>query len=171
MKNLVFLLIVILFSCNSKKIIEKRSNTAINSSFVTQITISKILVDATKAIYKENSLKYNTPVYIHSLKVNFNDKVNSYDLIIDSIKAIWASDSSIIFKKIKVRNDSLYYDNVSIPFLKTYFEKDTINVRVVCKYLPHFNKLNQNIKLKCLSASYEIEKQQVRINKKFEDCN
>ena len=161
---------VLLFSCSISKQTEKAANIAFNSSIVTQKVMTKALVESTSAIYKKDSLKHKTPIYIHSLIVSFTAEEDSFVLSIDSIRAFYTNDTTMTFNKVSVISDSIIYHQVAIPSHNTYLGIDPVYVNVFCKYLPNMEIINCEKEFKCLSADYIIEKQSITKVKGFQKC-
>ena len=111
------------------------------------------------------------PIYIHSLTAFFTSKLDSFELTIDSVKAIWTDDTTITFNKVVIIQDSIIYKQVTIPSYNGYLGIDTLSVNVVCEYLPNMEIINGIENIKCLSADYFIEKQSITMKKKFKNCD
>ncbi|NMB64185.1 MAG: hypothetical protein GYA16_04875 [Spirochaetes bacterium] len=165
------LLMVLLFSCSISKPTKKAVDIAFSSKIITQKLMTKALVESTSAIFKEDSINLNMPVYIHSLTAFFTSKLDSFELTIDSVKAIWTDDTTVNFNKVVIIKDSITYMHVTIPSYNAYLGTDTLSVSVVCKYLPNMEIINDKENIRCLSADYFIEKQSITMKKEFKNCD
>ncbi len=161
---------VLLFSCSISTRIEKAVDIAFSSTISTQTVMTKALIESTSAIYKEDSLNHNMPIYIHSLIVSFTGKLDSFELTIDSVKAIRTDDTTLSFNKVVIVKDSITYQQVKIPFYNAHLGRDTFNVNVICKYLPNMDIINCEKNIKCLSADYIVENQSIIMNGTFKSC-
>jgi len=172
MKNIAIYSIVFfqLYSCGISKRIEEAVEVTVNSTIITQLAMAKILVESTASIYQNDSLKPDTPIYIHLLKANFVSKLDSFKLEIDSIKAIWVNDTTMTFNKVAYVGDSVIYDEVFVPYCNFYLGKDTIKVSVICEYLHDMNLENNICNFRCITANYIIKEQIITIKDEFKRC-
>lgn len=172
MKNVLLycLLVFVLYSCGISKYNNKAINTAFSSTVITQMAMAKILVESATSIYQSDSLKADMPIYIQSLEASFKSKLDTFKLVIDSIKATWINDTTIIFKKVDFK-DSVNYKQVIIPSYSSYLGTDTLDVSVICKYLPNMDFVINKDSYKCLTADYVIKEQVITIKNEFKKCS
>jgi hypothetical protein len=170
-KYIIYILVMFLsYSCGITESTRKAMDLAFSSTIVTQKAMSKILVETTMSIFQKDSLEPNMPIYIHFLKASFTNESYSFELEIDSVKAIWINDTTMLFNKVVIVEDTIVYNQVAIPQYNSYLGADTLLVTVICKYLPNIDFATIEDNLKCLTADYIIQKQIITIKDEFKRC-
>jgi hypothetical protein len=149
----------------------KAIDKAFGSIITTSIAMNQVLVESTSFIYNKDSLELDKPFYIHQLNVSFANKTNSFELKLDSIEATWTNDSIMNFKKITTIGDSIFYNQVDIPYHNFYLENDSLELKVTCEYLPNMNIQTDIGNFKCLRADYIMKDQKIVLKNDFKNCS
>lgn len=176
MKNYItyWLLVCLCLHSSCSSISDRMGKTidkAFGSIITTSAAISQVLVESTVFIYDKDSLELDKPFYIHQLTVSFANKTDLFELKLDSIEVTWTNDSIMQFKKVIIMGDSILYDPVVIPYHDFYLEKDSLELNVLCEYLPNMNIQKDIGSFNCLEVNYVMRNQKIVLKNNFKKCS
>lgn len=147
---------VFLMTLTSCKLLtpEVNKHTVLESRIYSQAAIGKILIESTNSIYKLDLVSQNSPIYIHSLVVDFEKNNYTISMNVDSIYANKINDSVIHFQKTQFINDTMKLSNLVLPTNDNFYKDSSYVVKVRTTYFPSKPYINANSNYKCITAKY-----------------
>lgn len=139
------------YSCGMNKRFNSTVEEASKGTIITPIAMAQFLTESASEIYSRDTLQDDTEVVIKNLDVVFKSRSGSFKLNMEEVKFHFS-------------NDSLYFNDVTLPIYKGYIGCDSLTSFVRCLY-----KTPKKEDVRCLHGIYILTKKEIsRLN--YQPC-
>jgi hypothetical protein len=166
--SILFVIFLLLSSCGVSKKFGSAVNASLRPVLISQVAMATLLVESSKVIFDQDSIKPIDPILINTLEASFLTLYDTFSLHIDSVIVTRIETDSISYnlRKITIHNTVATYDKVVFPYLKNTYLPDTLAVKVQCEYSTDTNFCTAT--WRCLQSDYSIEGYSIKLqNKQF----
>jgi hypothetical protein len=150
--KIAFLILFISGSCRVTPEFTSFKGNAFKGLLLVPMAIAKYTIDASKVVYRLDSLPDRTKATINSMNMRFEGRLDTFQLDMDQFHFHFI-------------NDSLIFENLVVPRHDGYVQSDTLISFITCHYTTP-----RSDSLRCLYGSYMMIPADILNREPYEPC-